>query len=45
MGQSIYNIPITDLNHMAMSANNEVEEILVNAFERGAYGDEFVYNH
>lgn len=45
MGQIIYNMPITDLNHMAMSANNEVEEILVNAFERGAYGDEFVYNH
>lgn len=45
MGQNIYNIPIPDLNHMAMSANDEVEDILVKAFKGGVYGDEFVYNH
>lgn len=45
MGQNIYNFPIPNLNHMAMSANDDVEDILVKAFEGGAYGDEFVYNH
>lgn len=43
MGQIIYNIPITDLNHMAMSANDDVEEILNNALNLGLYGADFNY--
>ena len=43
MGQNIYNFPIPDLNHMAMSANDDVENILYNALNSGLYGAEFNY--
>lgn len=43
MGQSIYNFPIPNLNHMAMSANDYVENILYNALNSSLYGAEFNY--
>lgn len=45
MGQIIYNFPIPDLNHMAMCANDDVENILSMAFYEGVYGAAFKLNN